>query len=129
MSDAIVAFLQWQHRNEQGEQALARLNDLKMGIEILESAVRSFVGSPPPHPPILLTPIDALGLNRLTVSKLHEVGIRNLGDLIQFTSVKLLRETRLGRAPMFEIKNVLKEKGLELGAKLENWPPPDLPKD
>jgi DNA-directed RNA polymerase subunit alpha len=46
--------------------------------------------------------------------------------LIQRTEVELLKTPNLGKKSLTEIKNVLASKGLSLGMKLENWPPPGL---
>src|SRR5438046_1666376 len=49
-----------------------------------------------------------------------------LGDLIQRTETELLKTPNLGRKSLNEIKEVLASRGLSLGMKLENWPPPNL---
>ncbi|HIE78535.1 MAG TPA: DNA-directed RNA polymerase subunit alpha, partial [Candidatus Thioglobus sp.] len=38
----------------------------------------------------------------------------------------LLRTPNLGRKSLNEIKEVLTDKGLELGTEIANWPPVDL---
>ena len=49
-----------------------------------------------------------------------------IGDLIQRTEVELLKTPNLGKKSLTEIKDVLGARGLALGMKLENWPPPGL---
>jgi len=46
-----------------------------------------------------------------------------IGDLIQKTEVELLKTPNLGKKSLTEIKEVLAQRGLALGMKLENWPP------
>jgi DNA-directed RNA polymerase subunit alpha len=49
-----------------------------------------------------------------------------IGDLIQKTEVELLKTPNLGKKSLTEIKDVLYQRGLQLGMKLESWPPPGL---
>ena len=49
-----------------------------------------------------------------------------IGDLVQKTEVELLKTPNLGKKSLTEIKDVLGVRGLALGMKLENWPPPGL---
>ena len=49
-----------------------------------------------------------------------------IGDLIQRTEVELLKTPNLGKKSLTEIKDVLATRGLSLGMRLENWPPPGL---
>ena len=51
---------------------------------------------------------------------------RPCGDLIQRTETELLKTPNLGRKSLNEIKEVLASRGLNLGMKLENWPPANL---
>jgi DNA-directed RNA polymerase subunit alpha len=68
--------------------------------------------------PIYLRPIDDL--------ELKAESIYYIGDLIQRTEVELLKTPNLGKKSLTEIKDVLAQKGLSLGMKLENWPPVGL---
>ena len=43
--------------------------------------------------------------------------------MIQKTEVELLKTPNLGKKSLTEIKEVLAQRGLSLGMKLENWPP------
>ena len=58
-----------------------------------------------------------------TVSCLKAESIYYVGDLIQKTEVELLKTPNLGKKSLTEIKEVLAQRGLSLGMKLENWPP------
>ena len=79
--------------------------------------------------PILLRPIDDLELSVRSANCLKAEGIHYVGDLIQWTEVELLKTPNLGKKSLTEIKDVLASHGLQLGMKLENWPPPELGKE
>lgn len=76
--------------------------------------------------PQLLAAVDELELTVRSANCLKAEQIYYIGDLIQKTEQDLLRTPNLGRKSLNEIKEVLTEKGLELGTEIENWPPVDL---
>lgn len=76
--------------------------------------------------PILLRPVDDLELTVRSANCLKAENIYYIGDLIQRTEVELLKTPNLGKKSLTEIKDVLAARGLSLGMKLENWPPPGL---
>lgn len=76
--------------------------------------------------PILLRPVDDLELTVRSANCLKAESIYYIGDLIQRTEVELLKTPNLGKKSLSEIKDVLAKKGLQLGQKLENWPPSAL---
>jgi DNA-directed RNA polymerase subunit alpha len=76
--------------------------------------------------PILLRPIDDLELTVRSANCLKAENIYYIGDLIQRTEVELLKTPNLGKKSLTEIKEVLGQKGLSLGMRLENWPPAGL---
>jgi DNA-directed RNA polymerase subunit alpha len=76
--------------------------------------------------PILLRPIDDLELTVRSANCLKAENIYYIGDLIQRTEVELLKTPNLGKKSLTEIKEVLAQRGLSLGMKLENWPPAGL---
>lgn len=78
--------------------------------------------------PILLHPVDDLELTVRSANCLKAENIYYIGDLIQRTETELLKTPNLGRKSLNEIKEVLASRGLSLGMKLENWPPPGLAK-
>ena len=82
----------------------------------------------PPVDPILLRPVDDLELTVRSANCLKAENINYIGDLIQRTENELLKTPNLGRKSLNEIKEVLASRGLTLGMKLENWPPPGLEK-
>ena len=76
--------------------------------------------------PILLRPIDDLELTVRSANCLKAESIYYIGDLVQKTEVELLKTPNLGKKSLTEIKEVLATRGLNLGVKLENWPPAGL---
>lgn len=76
--------------------------------------------------PILLRPVDDLELTVRSANCLKAESIFYVGDLIQRTEVELLKTPNLGKKSLTEIKDVLASRGLSLGMRLENWPPPGL---
>lgn len=76
----------------------------------------------------LLKPIAELDLSVRSFNCLHSDGIRFVGDLVQKTEPQMLKVKNFGRKSLKEIKELLAEMDLELGAEIENWPPKDLEK-
>jgi DNA-directed RNA polymerase subunit alpha len=76
--------------------------------------------------PILLRPIDDLELTVRSANCLKAESIYYIGDLVQKTEVELLKTPNLGKKSLTEIKEVLAQRGLSLGMKLESWPPAGL---
>jgi DNA-directed RNA polymerase subunit alpha len=76
--------------------------------------------------PILLRPVDELELTVRSANCLKAESIYYIGDLIQKTENELLKTPNLGKKSLTEIKDVLASRGLSLGMRLENWPPPGL---
>jgi DNA-directed RNA polymerase subunit alpha len=76
--------------------------------------------------PMLLRPVDDLELTVRSANCLKAENIYYIGDLIQRTETELLKTPNLGRKSLNEIKEVLASRGLNLGMKLENWPPANL---
>lgn len=79
--------------------------------------------------PILLRPVDDLELTVRSANCLKAENIYYIGDLIRRTEVELLKTPNLGKKSLTEIKDVLASRGLSLGMRLENWPPPSLRND
>ncbi|MDL2283790.1 DNA-directed RNA polymerase subunit alpha [Oxalobacter sp. OttesenSCG-928-P03] len=82
----------------------------------------------PPVDPVLLRPVDDLELTVRSANCLKAENINYIGDLIQRSENELLKTPNLGRKSLNEIKEVLASRGLTLGMKLDNWPPPGLEK-
>jgi DNA-directed RNA polymerase subunit alpha len=85
--------------------------------------------SEPEVDPILLRPVDDLELTVRSANCLKAEAIMYIGDLIQRTETELLRTPNLGKKSLNEIKDVLASRGLSLGIRLENWPPPSIRED
>lgn len=82
----------------------------------------------PAFDPLLLRPVDDLELTVRSANCLKAENIYYIGDLIQRTEVELLKTPNLGKKSLTEIKDVLAQRELSLGMRLENWPPPSLKK-
>ncbi len=80
----------------------------------------------PAPDPILLRPVDDLELTVRSANCLKAEQISYIGDLVQRTEVELLKTPNLGKKSLTEIKDVLAQRGLSLGMRIENWPPTDL---
>lgn len=80
----------------------------------------------PAPDPMLLKSVDDLELTVRSANCLKAESIQYIGDLVQRTEVELLKVSNLGRKSLTEIKDVLAQRGLSLGMRLENWPPADL---
>ena len=76
--------------------------------------------------PLLLRSVDDLELTVRSANCLKAENIYFIGDLIQRTEVELLKTPNLGKKSLTEIKDVLANRGLSLGSKLEHWPPAAL---
>lgn len=73
--------------------------------------------------PTLMRPVDDLELTVRSANCLKAENIYYIGDLVQRSEVELLKTPNLGKKSLNEIKDVLRERGLALGTRLENWPP------
>ena len=76
--------------------------------------------------PIYLQPVDDLELTVRSANCLKAEQIYYIGDLVQRIESSLLKTPNLGKKSLQEIKDILAQRGLGLGTKLENWPPSSL---
>ena len=76
--------------------------------------------------PNLLRHVDELELSVRSANCLENANIKYIGDLVQKTEQEMLRTKNFGRKSLNEIKEILREMGLELGLKLDQWPPKEL---
>ncbi|RAL25021.1 DNA-directed RNA polymerase subunit alpha [Lujinxingia litoralis] len=76
----------------------------------------------------LLKPIEDLELSVRSFNCLQTAGIKYVGDLVQKSEAELLKTKNFGRKSLKEIKEILERMSLELGSKLDNWPPKELDK-
>jgi DNA-directed RNA polymerase subunit alpha len=100
------------------QQQLAVFVDLESDAQAVASDAEDEVD------PILLRPVDDLELTVRSANCLKAENIYYIGDLMQRTEVELLKTPNLGKKSLTEIKDVLASRGLSLGMRLENWPPP-----
>jgi len=109
--------------------AAGLLRDQLSGIVDLEGGEEGrdiAEGGEPEVDPILLRPIDDLELTVRSANCLKAESIHYVGDLVQKTEVELLKTPNLGKKTLNEIKEVLAQHGLQLGMRLQNWPPAGL---
>ncbi len=108
-------------------QAAGLLQDqLSVFVDLSGKQTEEAAGSEAEIDPILLRPVDDLELTVRSANCLKAESIYYVGDLIQRTEVELLKTPNLGKKSLTEIKEVLAMRGLSLGMRLENWPPPGL---
>ena len=91
------------------------------GVVDIGELARSPEGPEPPA--ILMRPVDELELTVRSANCLKAENIYYIGDLVQRTETQLMKTPNLGKKSLTEIKEVLAQRGLSLGMKLENWPP------
>ncbi len=105
------------------QHQLSVIVDLQGGTEA-ES-----VREEPDIDPVLLRPVDELELTVRSANCLKAESIYYIGDLVQKTEQELLKTPNLGKKSLAEIKDVLAQRGLSLGRRLENWPLSGLEKN
>jgi DNA-directed RNA polymerase subunit alpha len=86
----------------------------------------SFAEEEPEFNEHLLVPVNELELSVRSFNCLQNAGIKYIGDLVQKTEQEMLKTKNFGRKSLKEIKELLRDRGLELGMKLDNWPPKEL---
>ncbi len=79
--------------------------------------------------PLLLRSVDDLELTVRSANCLKAENIFLIGDLIQKSEVELLKTPNLGKKSLTEIKDILTQKGLSMGTKIDNWPPASTQQD
>lgn len=109
------------------EAARILRNQLSVFVDLeAEEAEIAAAKNEPEVDPILLRPVDDLELTVRSANCLKAESIYYIGDLVQRTEVELLKTPNLGKKSLTEIKDVLASRGLSLGMRLENWPPPGV---
>ena len=109
---------------------------VRTAATILHEQVSLFVDLKAPEPkqaqksessidPILLRPVDDLELTVRSANCLKAEDIYYIGDLVQRSETELLKTPNLGKKSLTEIKDVLADRGLSLGMRIEGWPPAD----
>ena len=98
-------------------------------VNLEETEEVTHVEEEPQFDPVLLKPLDELELTVRSANCLKQEQIHYIGDLVQRSETDLLKTPNLGKKSLNEIRDVLAERNLELGQKLENWPPMMLRRD
>jgi DNA-directed RNA polymerase subunit alpha len=79
-----------------------------------------------PKPPLnenLFRSVDELEFSVRSQNCLQNADIKYIGELVQKTEQEMLRTKNFGRKSLNEIKEILREMGLELGMKIDQFPP------
>lgn len=95
-------------------------------VDLQYSDVKQGVSKEVEFDPVFLHPVDDLELTVRSANCLKAENIFYIGDLVQRTESALLKTPNLGKKSLQEIKDVLAQRGLSLGMKLDNWPPASL---
>ncbi len=78
---------------------------------------------PAPQNGNLFRPIEELNFSVRSANCLQSADIRYIGELVQKTEGDLLKTKNFGRKSLNEIKEALQSMGLELGMRVDNYPP------
>ncbi|MCM2280908.1 MAG: DNA-directed RNA polymerase subunit alpha [Bdellovibrionaceae bacterium] len=71
----------------------------------------------------LFRSVDDLELSVRSANCLKNANIRYIGELVAKTEAEMLKTKNFGRKSLNEIKEILSEMGLNLGMKIDGWPP------
>ena len=104
-------------------------DQISVFVNLEESMIQSKIEEEPEVDPILIRPVDDLELTVRSANCLKAENIYYIGDLVQHTETELLKTPNLGKKSLTEIKDVLAQRNLILGVKLDNWPPASLVKE
>ena len=72
----------------------------------------------------LFRSVDDLELSVRSANCLKNANIRYIGELVSKTEAEMLKTKNFGRKSLNEIKEILSNMGLQLGMKVDGWPPP-----
>lgn len=72
----------------------------------------------------LFRSVDDLELSVRSANCLKNANIRYIGELVSKSEAEMLKTKNFGRKSLNEIKEILAEMGLNLGMKVDGWPPP-----
>lgn len=70
----------------------------------------------------LFIPIESMDIPLRAHHCLSNVGVKYAGEVIQLTATELLRTKNFGRKSMYAIRDWLREKNLDFGMKIDDWP-------
>ncbi len=71
----------------------------------------------------LFRSVDDLELSVRSANCLKNANIRYIGELVSRSEAEMLKTKNFGRKSLNEIKEILSEMGLNLGMKIDGWPP------
>ncbi|MDC0344856.1 DNA-directed RNA polymerase subunit alpha [Alphaproteobacteria bacterium] len=74
----------------------------------------------------LLRKVDELEFSVRSANCLKNENLVYIGDLVQKSEQEMLKTPNFGRKSLNEIKEVLTQMGLELGQRVEGWPPENI---
>ncbi len=72
----------------------------------------------------LFRPVEDLELSVRSANCLKNANIRFIGELVTRSEGEMLKTKNFGRKSLNEIRDILQLMGLNLGMKIEGWPPP-----
>lgn len=71
----------------------------------------------------LFRSVDDLELSVRSANCLKNANIRYIGELVTKSEAEMLKTKNFGRKSLNEIKDILVKMGLNLGMKVDGWPP------
>lgn len=80
--------------------------------------------TPPKLNDNLFRSVDDLELSVRSANCLKNANIRFIGELVTKSEAEMLKTKNFGRKSLNEIKEILQNMGLNLGMKIDGWPPP-----
>jgi DNA-directed RNA polymerase subunit alpha len=92
--------------------------------EDIEPEVVEETTSTPQFNENLFRSVDDLELSVRSANCLKNANIRHIGELVTKSEAEMLKTKNFGRKSLNEIKEILSNMGLNLGMKIEGWPPP-----
>ncbi len=96
-----------------------RVRQLRGAVE----AQRPRRGASPALNENLFRCVDELELSVRSANCLQNADIKYIGELVQRSEAEMLKTKNFGRKSLNEIKEILREMGLDFGMRLENFPP------
>ncbi|MGQ9646739.1 MAG: DNA-directed RNA polymerase subunit alpha [Thermodesulfobacteriota bacterium] len=104
LKDQLSIFITFEEEEEEEETAAEHAETEKLNENLFRS-------------------VDELELSVRSANCLKHANIKLIGDLVQKTEAEILATKNFGRKSLNEIKEILAEMGLNLGMKLDHWPP------
>lgn len=99
---------------------------INFDVAKIDVPVKREVESEPKFNKNLLKTIDELELSVRSYNCLKNENIIYVGDLVTKTEAEMLKTANFGRKSLNELKDNLKNMGLNFGMKLPDWPPQNL---